>query len=347
MENLFEDLFVLELSNNHLGDYNRAKELIVRCADTFKSLHGIKAAIKFQLRDAKNFVHKDYRARQDIRYVRKVLDTILEDNEYEKLYTLAKEHGFLTAATPFDETGVAMCQDFDLDIVKIASSDIKNVSLLKSVAMLNKPTIVSLGGADIEDIDNIVSFFQLNNIPLALNHCVSLYPCPDEDLNLEKIIYLNQRYPGITIGFSTHQTNDNLEASICAACALGAKTIERHIDIEFEGKMRHDYTTSPEDIKKIINSYFLAKNMLSSPPSKKITLKEKERNVLEKFTRGVYAKTDLQAGNVICENDFYYACPYLNGQLCHNDIVPGMILSSDVKKDEPILEISVKINTRI
>ena len=41
------------------------------------------------------------------------------------------------------------------------------------------PVIVSTGGSSEKDIDDLVTFFENRNIPLAINHCVSLYPCED------------------------------------------------------------------------------------------------------------------------------------------------------------------------
>lgn len=335
---MFEDLFVLELANNHLGDFERAKTLINSCYQAVNVCeYPIKAAIKFQLRDTKTFVHKDFRQRDDIRYVRKVLDTFLEDEQYKKLYDYAKSLGFLTAATPFDETGVKMSSDFNVDIIKVASSDIKDISLLKSIALLKKPVIASFGGAKIEDCDNLVAFFELNNIELALNHCVCLYPTADEDLNLEKIAFLKNRYPNHTVGFSTHQTNAGLENSISAAYALGARIIERHIDIEYDNKMRLSYCTQPKDLTRVFNSYYSTKKMCTKNPVRDELNFEKEQNIIEKFTRGAYANKNLKKGHILSSQDYYFAVPYVKKQLSHNDLIDGLNLVCDINKDEPLM----------
>ena len=342
MKNLFEDLFVLELANNHLGDFDRAKEMILQCAQIAHKFSA-KVAIKFQLRDAKNFVHKDFCDRDDIRYVRKVLDTILTNDEYKRLYDIAREQGFLTMATPFDETAVQMCKDFDIDIIKIASSDIKNITLLKKIAELKKPVIASLGGAQIDECDNLVSYFELNSIPLALNYCVSLYPTKNEDLNLSEISMLKDRYCGHFVGFSTHQEQKNLKYSIPSAVALGARMIERHVDIEFKGKMRLDYCSKPQELAEIFEAYFEAKKMCEKTNAKKLLVFEKQKEILKKFTRGAWATRDLSAGDKIKQEDFYFAIPYQNGQLSHNDFVCNQILKCDIKKDKPILLENIQI----
>lgn len=342
MKNFFEDLFTLEFANNHLGDVKRAYQMIDECAYLLN--YPLKFAIKFQIRDCESFVHKDHKLRQDVRYIRKVLDTKLEYDDYSKLFSYAKEKGFLTCATFFDEKSIDACKDFQIDIIKIASSDIKNFPLIDEVVKLNKPIIVSFGGCDNDVCDNLVDFFEANNINFAINHCVSLYPVSDEDLNLAKISYLKERYPRHTIGFSTHQKNDNLPKCILMARALGARIIERHIDIEFEGKIKRDYTTCPKDILQLVQMYLYASKTCFQLKEKELLTKEKEAFVIKKFQRGVYSKRDIKEGEVLCKQDFYYAIPCFEGQLTHNDIIEGLTLCNNIKKDEPIMENFVKMN---
>ena len=70
MNNIFQDLFVLELANNHWGKLTRGLKII----DEFSHIvrfNNVKAAIKLQFRDVDNFIHKDFRDRTDIRYIKK------------------------------------------------------------------------------------------------------------------------------------------------------------------------------------------------------------------------------------------------------------------------------------
>jgi len=58
-----------------------------------------------------------------------------------------------------------------------------------------KAVIVSTGGSSLKDIDDLVTFFDNRHIPLAINHCVSLYPSEDCDIELNQIDFLRNRYP--------------------------------------------------------------------------------------------------------------------------------------------------------
>ncbi len=111
-------------------------------------------------------------------------------------------------ATPFDEKSVALCDELGVNIIKLASSDLNDWILIEKVAAAKKPVIVSTGGSSLKDVDDLVRFFANRNIPLAINHCVSLYPSEDHELELNQIDFLRQRYPDNVIGFSTHEYRD-------------------------------------------------------------------------------------------------------------------------------------------
>lgn len=337
MEKIFEDLFTIELANNHRGELSRAMELICQTKAALDKYlkNGANIAIKFQLRNANTFVHKDFKDASDIRYVRKVMDWQLSCEDFKKLYSYIKELGFKTMATPFDESSVDFCKELDVDFIKIASSDVQNLTLLKEIIKAKKPVIASFGGFDTEIYDNFASLFEMNKIPFALNVCTCLYPTEDENLFLKRISDYKERYFPHTIGFSTHQAK-NLNLSVAMAYALGARMIERHVDIEFEGKIQRQYTTAPKDLPEIFEAYYTAKKMYGESPAKLTLLTQKEQKIIEKFTRGIYAKKDLKAGDILDKDDIYFAIPLQEGQLSHNSSVFGARVDFEIKKDCPI-----------
>ena len=85
-----------------------------------------------------------------------------------------------------------------------------------------------------------MTFFENRNIPLAINHCVSVYPSEDEELEMNQIDYLKSRYPSHVIGFSTHEYHD-WQSSMLIAYAKGARTFERHVDINSDGNKVSQY----------------------------------------------------------------------------------------------------------
>ena len=198
-------------------------------------------------------------------------------------------------ATPFDEKSVKLCDDMDLPIIKIASSDVNDWPLIEQIAKTNRPTIISTGGVMEKDLDDVVNFFNKRKISLAINHCVSLYPSEDEDLCLSQIDYLKKRYPDNVIGLSTHEYHD-WSSSVMMSYAKGARTWERHIDIDFEGVPVSKYCSLPEQCDIWYKSFKKAFEMNGNSSNERRHIKREEIEYLDKLVRGVYLKKDLKSG---------------------------------------------------
>src|SRR5258708_17993564 len=239
-------------------------------------------------------------------------------------------------ATPFDETSVDLCCDLGIQILKIASSDINDWILIEKIATTKKPVIVSTGGTSLKDIDYLVTFFSRRHIPLALNHCVSLYPSEDHELELNQIDFLCNRFPEHTIGFSTHEYHD-WTASIMMAYAKGARTFERHIDISTDGVQGSPYCSLPEQIDTWFKAFHKAKEMCGASGTQKRVPPQKEIAYLDSLVRGVYAKHDLAPGHALTDNDVFLAIPLQKGQISCRELMRGEVLLRAVKKDEPIM----------
>jgi sialic acid synthase SpsE len=243
-------------------------------------------------------------------------------------------------ATPFDETSVGWCEDFDLDVIKLASSDVNDWPLIERIAETRKPVIASSGGASEVDLDNLVLFFENRNIPLAINHCVSLYPTEDEDLQLNEIDYLRDRYPHHVIGLSTHEYRD-WQASMFISYAKGARTWERHIDMEDGTHSVSPYCSLPSDIDIWLCAYHTARTMCGTNTMVRRNIKQEETHYLEKLLRGIYAKRDLPIGHRIDHksftDDFYLAIPLQPKQTSVRDIVTGLVINRAIEANEPLM----------
>jgi N-acetylneuraminate synthase len=240
-------------------------------------------------------------------------------------------------ATPFDEASVELCGLFDLPLIKIASSDIATWPLLERIARLQRPVIISTGGAKEKTIDDCVRFFENRSIPLAINHCVSLYPSQDCELELNQIDYLKQRYPSHVIGFSTHEQSD-WNSSMLISYAKGARTWERHIDIEAGPIPVSPYCSLPHQIDAWFQAFHKAVEMCGGSSQARRPIPDRERRYLDELVRGVYARRDLPAGYVFdsatFEADFYLAIPLHRGQLSCREVINGERLTQSLQADE-------------
>jgi len=208
--------------------------------------------------------------------------------------------------------------------------------LLEKIATTKKPVIVSTGGSSLKDVDDLVTFFQNRNIPLAINHCVSLYPCRDRDLELNQIDFLRARYPLHTIGFSSHECHD-WTSSMLIAYAKGARSFERHIDIQEDGVPVSPYCSLPEQIDTWFKAFQKAREMCGSPGTQKRIPPKEEIEYLDSLVRGVYAKRDLPEGHSLADDDVYLAIPLQRGQISCRELMRGEVLLKAVGKDEPIM----------
>jgi len=337
-KNIFDDLFVLELANNHWGKVDRGLRIISEFAQVVR-FNNVRATIKLQFRDVDTFVHKDFRNREDIRYVKKTIDTKLSHEEYATLVSAVKDAGCLTSATPFDEASVELCEDLNLDLIKLASSDINDWFLIERIARTRKPVSFSTGGSSLKDIDDLVQFFTNRGIPIALNHCVSLYPSEDSELVLDQLDFLRNRYPGVVIGFSSHEYH-SWDASMLVAYAKGARTFERHIDIEEDGIAVSPYCSLPDQIDTWFKAFKKAKEMCGGCRYERRFIPDKEITYLDALVRGVYARHDLPEGHLLSHEsimkDFYLAVPLQKGQLSCREMMNGERLVKAIKKDEPL-----------
>lgn len=348
---IFKNLFVLELANNHWGSLSRGKQIVREFAKVVKE-NKIKAAIKLQFRDVDNFIHKDFKQEgkdteltalpKRTRYIQKTSKTKLTYDEFKELIDYIKKHDCIPMSTPFDEKSVDWCVQMNLSLIKIASSDINDWLLLNKIASTKKPVIISTGGANDKQIDDVIKFFTNRNIPIAVNHCVSKYPSEDNELELDQIDYLKQKYPDLVIGLSTHEYHD-WHSSMYISYAKGARTWERHIDIPYpaghEQKEVSNYCSLPSQVNEWFKAFNKAKIMCGTSLNERRVIDEKESKYLESLYRGLYLKQDLAKGTKITVEHLYSAIPYqkeIEHITSREYFDSDFILNKDLKKDAPL-----------
>ncbi len=332
---IFHELFVLELANNHWGSLQRGLK-IVRDYGKVVNNNKVKASIKFQFRNVKDFIHPKYYYDKEIRYVDKTRRTEMSWVSMQEMIKEVARQGMLTMATPFDEYSVKKCIDYDLDLIKIASSDVKDKNLVKLIGNIRKPVIASSGGCSLEDLDWIVNHFRNINVPFALNHCVSIYPSEDKSLQLNQIDFLKKRYPDIIIGFSSHEYT-SWDYSIMIAYSKGARTFERHIDIDHENIPVSKYCSLPEQADTWFKAFHKVKEFCGNSSEKIRKIDIEESDYLDNLVRGVYLNKNRSSKNVITSEDVYFAIPKLKGQLSCQDFYNGIYIKEKIDKNEPLM----------
>jgi N-acetylneuraminate synthase len=329
----FQDLFVLDLANNHQGDVAHGRRVIQECGAVVKA-HGVRGMFKFQFRDLDTLVHLSHQKKSDNKHIPRFLGTRLSRSDFQTLFNEVRAQKLLAACTPFDENSVTLIKEMGFDVLKIASCSATDWPLLERAAESGLPVIFSTGGLTWEDIDNVCSFFEHRHVCYAIMHCVSIYPTPDEHFQLNQIDLLKRRYPGVTIGFSTHEKPEEILMGQLAT-AKGAAMFERHVGVATDKIVLNAYSATPAQLEQWFAAIKRAKiicGVKERGPAQAVELES-----LQSLKRGVYARRDLPAGEELKPEDVYFAMPMLDGQLSSGEFQAGTKARTALSPDAPLL----------
>ena len=342
MKNYFDHpLFIFEMANNHMGSVEHGLTMIRAFADV-ASPFKFQFCFKFQFRNLDTFIHPDFKSRMELKNVKRFSETKLSRDQFQQLKDALSENGFLSICTPFDEPSVDRIEEMAFDVIKIASCSFTDWPLLERIVQTEKPIIASTAGATLDEIDKVVSFFQNRQKEFALLHCVGEYPTQIDALNLNQIDLLKKRYPGVAVGYSTHEEPDNIE-SIQIAIAKGAGIFEKHVAVETEAFKKNEYSATPEQIALWLAAADRAYRM-SGVSGQRVKSSAKELADLRQFKRGVFATRKIKEGEKIDSGNTFYAFPNADGQLLANDVskYTEYIAERDIEELVPVKTADVK-----
>jgi N-acetylneuraminate synthase/sialic acid synthase len=326
---------IAEIGHNHQGSVEQAKELFRAARDA-----GVDA-VKLQKRDNANlFTRALYDSPYDNENSfgatygehREALE--LDRDAFAELRDLADELGLVLFATAFDEASADVLAELDLPAFKIASGDLRNTPLLRHVAALGKPMVVSTGGATLEDVDRAVAAISPINDRICLLQCTAAYPAAVEELNLSVITTFRERYPDVVVGLSDHQ--DGI-AMATVAYMLGARVIEKHFTLSHAAKgTDHAFSLIPEGMRKLVRD--LGRIPVALGDGEKRPLPS-EQKPLEKMGKKLVAVRALDAGHVLRPGDLAARSPADEGLPPYAlDELLGRTLAVPVDEDQAVLE---------
>jgi N-acetylneuraminate synthase len=272
---------VAEIANAHEGSIETAKKMV----DALKG-SGVDS-IKFQLHihDAEMLpTHPKFLTQQ------KRSLTLAEIIEIKK-YT--EEAGFYFLCTPFSREAADQLESIGVDAFKIGSGEVTNPLLMEHIAQKGKPTILSTGMTELDELDETVAIFKKYGTPYMLLHSVSEYPPTYAHLNLGAIASLRERY-GVPVGLSDHTPEIY---SAIAAIPFQAALIEKHytLDRNTVGTSDHKVSLEPNEWKTLVDAVRKIEQACGS--DKKIL--DDERAVMDWAKQSLIALQDIPEGTVI------------------------------------------------
>jgi N-acetylneuraminate synthase len=149
----------------------------------------------------------------------------LSESDERSLMQHVQKRGAIFISTPFSRAAVDRLVEFDIPAFKVGSGECNNYPLIKYIARLGKPVIISTGMNTIESVRPSVEILRNAGIPYALLHCTNVYPTPPELVRLGAIAQLKDAFPDAVIGLSDHTISNY---PCLGSVALGASILERH-----------------------------------------------------------------------------------------------------------------------
>ncbi|MBF0284864.1 MAG: N-acetylneuraminate synthase family protein [Magnetococcales bacterium] len=336
----FNNLFVLDMANNHQGSVDHGLAMIGELASVIHK-QGVRAGIKFQFRQMDQLIHPAHHARSDNRHIPRFLATRLEREAYQKMLDEVRRHKLEAICTPFDEASVDLSREMGFDILKVASCSAKDWPLLEKIADAGLPVIFSTGGLSLRNIDELVSFFEHRGVDFAIMHCVSVYPTPDALCQLNQIDLLRERYPQATIGWSTHEDPADV-IPVTMAVAKGARMFERHVGLATESVQLNAYSSTPAQVDAWMSTWGKAVALCGTRSGRPVPTPA-ERDSLDSLRRGVYAKEPIARGDAVRREQVYFAMPYLEGQLESGHWREGILSALDISPDDPLMNANLTL----
>lgn len=318
---------IAEIGSNHDGDLNIALDMIEQSAKS-----GVDA-VKFQTFKAEKLlnplVFSEDKAEEN--WVYKEFERVEIDEDFHiKLREKCDSCSVEFISSPFDEQSLKLVGKY-CDRIKIASSEISNISLLKKVGAFKKPVILSTGMAFLGEIEEAISaLIQGGVTDLSLLHCVSLYPLDSSDANL-KVVQMLKNCFGLKVGFSDHSLDDALSLG---AVALGAEIIEKHVTLKREDRIfDHAFSMEFSDLKLMSEKIRSLENALGDG-IKKISASEMEIRLGSH--RSFFAAKDIQKGEAFSLDNVKAVRPLIGIPAKYEDKVIGRFSKRDIPENYPI-----------
>lgn len=285
---------VAEAGVNHNGDPSLAKQLIKIAAEAGAD------AVKFQKRTNEDILTKAALAAPYIKptalaptYGEHRAKLELSEDVWMELSAFAEGKGIMFSASAWDPKSADFLERLNVPFYKVPSADLTNLPLLAHIARKGKPVILSTGMSTLEEVDEAVAAIKKHNDQLIIMHCVSNYPCRDEEVNLRVMDTLQERY-GVPIGYSSHDKGVAIPA---VAVALGANVIEKHFTID-RTMVGPDHAASlePQGLEKMIKYIRHSESALGSNEK---FINQAEKDVRIRLAKSIVAKREIPKGTLI------------------------------------------------
>lgn len=324
---------IAEAGVNHNGDISLAKKMV----DVAKEAGA--DYIKFQTFIPENLVSKHAKKAEyqkittisDESQLQMLRKLTLSGNEFIELADYCKSISIGFISTPFDIASVNFLRLFNMDFWKLPSGEITNLPYLVEIAKTECPIILSTGMSNLDEIDAALNVLKSNGAgKITLLHCNTQYPTPMEDVNLNAMLTLKDRYQ-CDVGYSDH--TPGIEVPI-AAVALGATVIEKHftLDHDMEGP-DHKASLEPCVLKSMVSAIRNIEKALGTGIKEASPSETENKDIARK---SIVASKMIKKGEQFTENNITTKRPGSGISPMKWYSVIGTVAKRDFQEDELI-----------
>jgi len=326
---------IAEIGVNHEGSMELARRMIS------EAKIGGADAVKFQTYKAADLAIKNSPSYWDLKKEKtrsqfelfKKYDSFNESN-YIDLKNFCDKEGIEFLSTPFDVKSLTFLKEL-MPFFKIASADITNIELIREVAKIGKPIILSTGAATLDEIrTSINEIYKFDNSEVGLLHCVLNYPTKYEDAGLKAIQTLKREFPNNVIGYSDHTIPESDMLTLTTAVINGAKIIEKHFTFDKSLPGNDHYHAMDVNDLKVFRMQLSKLNMIN----KNIDFgnRENESEAIKNARRSIVSTKEINSGEFITEDMVSCKRPGTGISSSYWDKVIGKRVIKKIKADQQI-----------
>lgn len=258
----------------------------------------------------------------------------LSEEWHREIFSYARERGIIAFSTPAHQSDVDLLEKLDVPLYKVGSDDCTNLPLLKYIAEIGKPMIVSTGMANLaEVVETVETVLSTGNDQLVLLHTVSNYPVKDvTQLNLKAIQTLRNAFNDeILVGYSDHTTSLTIPV---AAVTLGACVYERHFTIDKKLDAPDAFLSAdPTEMRAIVASIREVEAALGDGVKRPAA---SEKDMRRDTRKSIIARKSIRKGEEITADKVIIKRPAHGIEPRYLDIVIGRKARVDIAEDEII-----------
>lgn len=323
---------IAEMSANHGGSFERAKEIIKAAKDSGADCIKLQTYTADTLTiDCKNQYFNIEDGTWEGKNLYELYKTAYTPWEWQKeLKEYAEELGLDFLSTPFDNTAVDFLESIGVKFYKIASFEIVDIPLIKYIASKQKPIIMSTGMASLGEIEEAINAIRaMGNDQICVLKCSSSYPAVTDDMNLSTIKTLGECFD-VTVGLSDHTMG--AISSIVAVC-LGATVIEKHFCISRDIETADSkFSMEPNEFSDMILSIREAEKAVGKT---NFGATESEKSNV-KFRKSIFVVEDIHEGELFTDKNIRVIRPGYGISPKYYDDIIGKRAQVGIKRGTPL-----------